>query len=115
MGDIFIIDDDKARLSDFVHRLTIVTDISEVVERESSNYYLGHYFKAKLNNCDIKIYYLDTFGCEKYTFIISIDKSTFDTTHQIALLLCKSGVECFVPNENWIYTSWNGEGKIYKS
>ena len=114
-SDIFIFASDSIiGLDKFVHKIASILKLSNIVERESSNYDFGHYFTANLGGSKIKLYYLDTEGMEKYRFILSIEEaSNQDQIHNIALMLCNAGFNCFVPFGRWYHQSWQGEGKNY--
>jgi len=100
-------------LRDFAAFAASAMGLTDVQERESSNYCDGHYFMGTYDGAEVTIYYLDTVGSEQYLFAVHVKPPGEVRADTLAQRLSEEGRFCFVPTGPWYQTSWDGRGTTY--
>jgi len=101
-------------LGEFVARVRVALGLTDVTERESSNYADGSYFLGALDDARVKLYYLDTVGLEDYLFAVHVEPSDDRRVAGLARSISRVGFSCFVPAGPWHLLSWDGVGTAYE-
>jgi hypothetical protein len=100
-------------LIDFAEVAISALGLTDVQERQSSNFRDGHYYAGVHDGSDVELYFFDDVGREGYLFEVHVDPCDATHAETLALLLARRGRFCFVPTGAWYLQSWDGQGTAY--
>jgi hypothetical protein len=113
--------ENRSPLKDVAVRVFKALEIDEWEERESANYPPDdHYFAGYSKNATVTVCDCDDDRMPNYPFHIHVDDPRSHVGSRtmekdpitIAKLLVSSGFTVFIPNGEWGYQDWDGDGQI---
>ena len=122
--DLFLHKSNGMKLEDFYQKVFDLFNIDNSEERDSSNYPpLCRYFIGYGTQTHFKLWDIEPDILGEYPFVLSIGENSYkygsselpNDIFEIAEILAKNEVNCFVPAGDYWDINWNGEGQTFRN
>jgi len=113
-----------APFEEVARRVMARLPVSDIEERESSNYEGGNYFVGYAANGRVEVCRSDGAQLERYPYwVILTDRGArvgasgvlSENPSVVATTIAKEGLEAFVPDGDWTKVNWSPSGATYRT